>query len=83
MQAEKAAGPPDPEEENVGTWFSNPAGPEAAANGSGVGKYLNAMPKKATAVPADAQTALDTSAAPVHKKHKVKQTGGYGNFDAW
>lgn len=82
LQAEKEAGPVDPEEENVGSWFSNPAGSAAATNGSGVGKYLNSIPKKPAAITADAQLALDSSVAPMTKRQKVKQTG-YGNFDAW
>lgn len=82
LQAEKEAGPTDPEEENVGSWFSNPAGVAVATEGSGVGKYLNSIPKKPAAVNADAQLALDSSVAPAVKKQKVRQTG-YGNFDAW
>ena len=82
VQAEKEAGPPDAEEENVGSWFSNPAGVAVASEGSGVGKYFNSAARKPAVVNADAQAALDTSVAPVIKKQKVRQTG-YGNFDAW
>jgi len=84
LQAEKDAGPPDIEEEGVGNWFINPAGPSSSAttaNGAGVGKYLSGIPKKPNAQLA-AERAPDIPVAPVVKKQKVKQTG-YGNFDAW
>lgn len=84
MQAAKEAGPLDTEEEGVGNWFSNPAGTGremSVANGSGVGKYLSSIPKKAAATPA-AEAAPDIPVAPAVKKQKVKQAG-YGNFDAW
>lgn len=83
-QAEKEAGPPDIEEEGVGSWFSNPAGASntiSTASGSGVGKYLSSLPKNSNKQLAT-ESAPDIPAAPAVKKQKVKQTG-YGNFDAW
>lgn len=83
VQAEKEAGPPDIEEEGIGNWFSNPAGTSAASpgSGSGVGKYLNSVPKQSHPQLAT-ESAPDIPTAPVVKKQKVKQTG-YGNFDVW
>lgn len=76
VQAEKESRPPT-EDEMVGSWFSNPAGPQGPSGdlgASGVGKYLaSALPKV---------NALEGSGgAPPAKK--VKVASSYGNFDAW
>ena len=78
MQAEQEAGPVR-EEEQVGSWFSNPGGKQSAepANGNGVGRYLK-LPSQPGAQKA---SAAQPDAAPPAKK--AKQTAGYGNFDAW
>ena len=84
MQAEKEAGPLDTEEEGIGNWYSNPAGASKqtpSANGFGVGKYLNSIPKKPAAL-TTADAPPDIPAVPAAKKQKMKQAG-YGNFDAW
>jgi hypothetical protein len=76
VQAEKESRPPT-EDEMVGSWFSNPAGPTGRAGdqgGSGVGKYLAAVMPKVQALEAPA-------GQPQPKKPKI--AAAYGNFDAW
>lgn len=76
MQAEKESRPPT-EDEMVGSWFSNPAGPLGPSGdpgASGVGKYLaSALPKV---------NALEAAGGQPPAK-KVKVASSYGNFDAW
>lgn len=73
VQAEKDTGPVR-EDEQIGSWFSNPsAGLKAADSATKVGIYLK-LPAQNMDVPAPA------AEGPPAKK--LKQTS-YGNFDAW
>ena len=74
MQAEKDAGPVR-EEEQVGSWYSNPVGKPSAPgpHGTGVGRYL-----KLPAQPGG--QAAGEAAPPPAKKPKQAQ---YGDFSGW
>eukprot|EP00884_Botryococcus_braunii_P021935 jgi/Botrbrau1/8425/Bobra.0237s0045.1 len=76
LKVEKLSRPPA-EEDMVGSWFSNPAGPQGVSGdsgGSGVGKYLASVVPKVKAVE-------DPTGQPQPKKAKAATT--YGNFDVW
>ena len=79
LQVEKDAGPLTREEE-VGTWFSNPAADTArpAPQTGGVGKYLSAQ--QLTNLGGVIGQPDAAPAAPPSKKAKQ---AAYGNFDAW
>ena len=76
-QAEKGAGPLTKEEE-VGTWFSNPAADSSRPGTGGVGKYLA---NKQASNPGNKTGQQDDGSVPPPAK-KAKQAA-YGNFDAW
>lgn len=70
------------DKEEIGTWFSNPAGAAAQAGvagaapapqRAGVGKYL------AASLLRQQQGAEEAAAGPAKKQ----KTGGFGNFDNW
>lgn len=77
LQAEKEAGPLT-REEQVGTWFSNPAsdGKQTAQQTGAVGKYLPKAQPKNTGSDAGEGTAVPPPA-------KKARQAAYGNFDAW
>eukprot|EP00192_Tetraselmis_astigmatica_P009027 CAMPEP_0117695242 /NCGR_PEP_ID=MMETSP0804-20121206/28028_1 /TAXON_ID=1074897 /ORGANISM="Tetraselmis astigmatica, Strain CCMP880" /LENGTH=613 /DNA_ID=CAMNT_0005509287 /DNA_START=160 /DNA_END=2001 /DNA_ORIENTATION=- len=64
------------DQEELGTWYSNPSGAAFAGAGSGgVGKYLK--------LPASRKAPAAGGAEAGPPKKAPKQSAGYGNFDAW